>query len=168
MKLQKTLTALLAVLSGTLGYWIASLQASQEAGETDENMLSLQAEVRCAEYWLHRSGIADAQYQFTKGRRSLLEVVGAEDPSIDYEVPGVKKGVSVETTRTTFLTGPLLENLGVMHKHRSPGSLCRDNRTLYYAYEYNVEMMRLLGRSDETFRLTVSPEISALDPRTAD
>lgn len=166
VKVRTSLVVLLIVLAAILGFFLASWQSARKTEKLSERLLETEAEVECARYWHIRSGIVDARYQFGKGRRSLLEVVGAEDPSIDYEVAGIRRGVSVPTTRNSVLRGPDLQKLGIKPTQLSPGSLCHSGR-LSYARDYNVELMRLVGRADETYPLGISPEILNMDRSAA-
>src|SRR5687767_10485800 len=116
--------AAIAGLSALLGFAVASWRYAQTAERDALRSRKMQAELRCARYWANRSGAADAEYQFNRGRRSLLEVVGAVDPSIDYVVPGLRKGEAVGRTRNIGLLGPRLDDLGVAARQLSLSSLC--------------------------------------------
>ena len=68
MKLRHSVVALLVVFSATLGFSFASWRAAWMADEKTELLIYMQAEMQCLGYWRSRSGIADARYQFGKGR----------------------------------------------------------------------------------------------------
>src|SRR5688500_9964914 len=86
-------------LSGLLGWTFASWR-SIEAYEGQTQLLRrTQAELRCFHYWTNRSGVADAEFEFRHGRRALLEIMGAEDPSTEYQIPGARDGMGAGVRR---------------------------------------------------------------------
>jgi hypothetical protein len=126
----------------------------------------MQAELRCSSHWAHRSAATDAEYQFHHGRRSLLEIVGATDPGIDYEIPGVRKGAGVPATRDLPVPGPRLDGLNITPDELRWVGACKSG-LLIYAHDYNAAMMTLLGRRKDTYIRSLSPEIVALDADAA-
>jgi len=124
----------------------------------DDQVGYLQAELRCSRYWSTRSGEIDAEYRFKEGHRALLEVIVAEEPSIDYGTPGVRNGRGVAVDRYFPLSGPKFDDLH-LDQERSR-NICR-GRHIGYAAAYNATMLRLLGRSNDAYwSETASPEIT--------
>ena len=166
-RLTLTLAFLLtAALSALLGFGVASWRAARTAEDDAKRLRMMQAEARCSSSWANRSGATDAEYQFRRGRRSLLEIIGATDPGIEYVIPGVRKGAGVPATQNLPVPWPRLDGLELTPDELRWVRGCKTGLYIY-AHDYNAAMMRLLGRRGDTYIRYLSPEIVALDTEAA-
>lgn len=115
----------------------------------------------CAQYWHGRSGIADAQHEFQHGRTGLLSIWRGDDVR-ERIAPGARKGVAI-----TYGHLPIPQpNDADIRKYRDQWREWSDYRTQYdcgaeeYMRDYNVTMLRLLGRSADIW-LPRSPEFAS-------
>jgi hypothetical protein len=148
---------LIAVASAALGAGFVSWSwsAAREAEETSR--IGTLIQLRCYAYW-SRSGIADASFEFRNGRKALLEIVRATDPALDYWTPGLRAGAVAETRRGPPLPGPDFKGIDYRKiRHRQPW--CHNEQI--YAWDYNVTMLRLLGRDRDAEMPYASPELSS-------
>jgi hypothetical protein len=147
------LVAILAAVLGATGmmWYLAGGQAAQE---TSRSIAEVKA--RCLGYWQHRSGVADADFEFRNGRKELLQAVETHDPVFKRWTPGLRVGALAETRENYPVSGPSFDGID-LRKIGNLWMLCdADSR---YAWDYNVAMLRLLGRERDAELPYVSPEL---------
>lgn len=108
-------------------------------------------------YWQYRSGIADADFEFRSGRKGLLQAVESHDPVYKRWTPGLHDDATAEVRNDYPVAGLTLDDLD-LSQVGSIGPLC-DGETRY-AWDYNITMLRLLGRDRDAQPPYLSPELS--------
>jgi hypothetical protein len=155
--------ALTFLFAALLGWRLAYWQSSKIIAQQDSDLRNARARLECLSYWSERSGKLDAAFEFQHGRRALIEVSGGWE-GIEWELPGIRRGVSVKNVRRDLpVPGPDLDKFKT-----APGDWqrigCDDD--FYYASDYNVRMLQLLGRSkDAVERGRVSRDITVASKR---
>ncbi|MEJ7928334.1 hypothetical protein WG908_16470 [Sphingobium sp. AN641] len=150
--------AISCVFSAALAAMGVKMWGDRASATQADFLRSIQMHARCIDYWAVRSPLADATFEFEHGRRELLQTVKAVDPSLDFWVPGLREG-SVATVRKDFpLKGPKLDDL--QQKAASLVGPFRCDETTY-AWDYNVTMLRLSGREQESELRSAGPEFSS-------
>jgi hypothetical protein len=125
----------------------------------DHNIRSLQIHARCGDFWSNRSAIADATFEFENERRGLISAEKTFEPVLEYWTPGLRANAVAEVRKGDFLDGPNLGDL--MQKPISAFEMQRDCNPVNYAWDYNVTMLRLLGRERDTNLRPVSLELKS-------
>lgn len=139
-----------------VGATLWCLSAERAAHDTSDAVRLIM--LRCSTYW-NRSGIADAAFEFRNGRNGLLQIIRARDPSLDYWTPGLRPGAIAETRRGPPIPGPSFAGID-LEKIDGSQRWCNDDRV--YAWDYNITMLRLLGRERDIQLPDPSPEISTM------
>jgi hypothetical protein len=152
------IATLAALLGASAAVW--HLSGVQAAQETSHNIAQIR--LRCLAYWQYRSGVADADFEFRNGRRGLLLAVKSDDPVLERWTPGLHDDATAAVRDDYPVAGPIFNDLD-LRQVGSLGSLC-DGETRY-AWDYNVAMLRLLGRERDVQLPYLSPELSKPRPQ---
>ena len=142
------------ILSAALGAGGMSMWFDQKADFTRYQEMH----ARCGRYWKGRSPTSDAKYEFDHGRRGLLRELVSIDPSLDYVIPGLRPDLDAEIRNSFPIFRPKLDDL--ISNADGPFLVLECDYTSYRA-EYNVAMLRLLGREQDSVMGPVSQELMA-------
>lgn len=145
-------------LSAALAAWTTNIWLGRAGKQQAELIRHMQIELRCLSYWSGRSAIADATFEFEHGRPELIRTVKSADPVLESWIPGLRTDLHTGVRTDVPLQGPDLN--GLIHKSewRWHPSSCSPTS---YAWDYNVTMLRLLGRQRDNELRPVSPEFSS-------
>jgi hypothetical protein len=154
--------ALIAILAALLGASAAvwRLSGVQAAQERSNNIVQIR--LRCLMHWQYRSGVADAEFEFRKGRRGLLQAMKSFDPAYTLWTPGLNEDATAEVREDYPVVGPTVDDLD-LREVGAVAPLCEGETR--YAWDYNVTMLRLLGRERDVQLPYLSPELPNPPPK---
>ena len=149
------LAMLFVVVACSIKYIAIPMRKAHEEEQSRQRLLS--AQLACYSFWQARSAIADAEYEFGKGRTGLLQIVEGGD-WIELVTPGLRAGAKADIRRDypPFAASRLQEISGKISILSNHFSHCDSSS---YAWDFNVTMLRLLGRRDDVVLRQVSPEL---------
>ncbi|HKX80109.1 MAG TPA: hypothetical protein VJM34_16460 [Novosphingobium sp.] len=157
-----------SAISATVGSMITShamnndFQKMQETLQKREKFIKSREEVgACLTFYYTRSPLADAIHEHANGRTELLRVpIGVEENLVEWSVPGLSKSKTANV-RKNFPVGPY--NHVTIEGIIAPLSIAPEGRPYcdqeLYAWDYNVAMLHLLGRTSEIVPRSISPEL---------